>query len=525
MYTFFEFVYQRRSDIFLQTFQHLYLTLIAVLLAIIVGLAIGILLTRYRKTATGVLGLLGVIQTIPSLALLGFMLPLLGIGPIPAIFALFLYALLPIVRNTYTGIDEVDNSIIEAARGMGMSSTQILSKVELPLAIPVIFSGIRTATVINVGIATLCSLIGAGGLGEFIFSGIALVNPYMTLAGAIPAALLALLLDGILGVLQKYIAQIIRPVLWITAILAVGALLYTGISLSQSRENFIAGFDPEFSSREDGYPALQVAYNLKLDDVTEVDAGIMYEALKEEKVDVISGYSTEGKIKAYNFQVLKDNKGVFPPYFVAPVLNGSTLRQYPILKTIFDRITGKIPDSTMQRLNFEVDKRRESPREVAKRFLESINLATDAERAGRRGGTITIGGKRFTEQYILLEMFKILIEAYSDLEVDLKKGMGGTQVLSDAVRLGEIDIYPEYTGTAYLVILKADASTQIRLGNDPNKVYKYVRQESQKRFQTVWLAPLGFNNSYALMMRGEQAKTLGIESIGDLQEYLQNRGR
>ena len=152
-------------------------------------------------------------QTIPSVALLGFLLPLLGIGVVPAIVALFLYALLPIVRNTSTGIEEVDEFVREAARGMGMSDIQILTKVELPLAVPVIFAGIRTATVINVGVATLCALIASGGLGEFIFRGIALNNVNMILAGAIPAAMLAMFFDFVLGILQKFIRQLIKPVL------------------------------------------------------------------------------------------------------------------------------------------------------------------------------------------------------------------------------------------------------------------------------------------------------------------------
>src|SRR5690606_14204600 len=134
----------------------------------------------------------GILQTIPSIALLGFMIPLLGIGAKPAIVALFLYALLPIIRNTYSGILGVNPAVKEAATAMGMTRRQVLWKVELPLAFPVILAGIRTATVITVGVATLAAYIGAGGLGEFIFGGIALNNSAMILAGAIPAALLAL---------------------------------------------------------------------------------------------------------------------------------------------------------------------------------------------------------------------------------------------------------------------------------------------------------------------------------------------
>ena len=198
---------QQRDKLFDQTIAHIGLTFISLLIAVLIGLPLGIFITKRKKAAGIVLGIAGVLQTIPSIALLGFMIPLLGIGPIPAITALFLYALLPIIRNTYTGINEVDASVTEAATAMGFSRWQTLTKVELPLAFPVILAGIRTATVINVGVATLAAYIAAGGLGEFIFGGIALNNTNMILAGAIPAALLALLADFTLGQLEKRLTR------------------------------------------------------------------------------------------------------------------------------------------------------------------------------------------------------------------------------------------------------------------------------------------------------------------------------
>src|SRR5699024_6268157 len=165
---FWNFLLANQSEILDQTVQHLGLTFISLLIAVLVGLPIGLLATRYEKISGPVLGAVGIIQTIPSLARLGFMLPLLGIGPLPSITALCLYGLLPIVRNNYSGINEVEDSVTEAARGMGMTDGQILRKVELPLATPAIFAGIRTATVINVGVATFCALIGDGGEGAYI---------------------------------------------------------------------------------------------------------------------------------------------------------------------------------------------------------------------------------------------------------------------------------------------------------------------------------------------------------------------
>lgn len=201
-----QLIYQldiRRDDLIHSMGVHMQLVLLSMLFAIIVGIALGIMITRVKPLKGITLGAAGILQTIPSLAMLGFMIPLFGIGMKTAVVALFLYSLLPIIRNTYTGITDVDHSIVEAARGMGMKNWQILFKVQLPLALNVIMAGIRTAAVINVGTATLAAFIGAGGLGEFIFLGIQRNIDALTLLGAIPAALLALLLDYLLGLLEK----------------------------------------------------------------------------------------------------------------------------------------------------------------------------------------------------------------------------------------------------------------------------------------------------------------------------------
>ena len=198
-----QFIAEQHEKLTTQIIQHLGLTFLSLLLAIIVGVPLGILISRKKKLSSPVLGTAGILQTIPSIALLGFMIPVLGIGPKPAIAALLIYALLPIIRNTYTGITGVDPAVIEAAKAMGMNRNQLLFKVKLPLAMPVIIAGIRTAAVINVGVATLASFVAAGGLGEFIFGGISLNNTNMILAGAIPAALLAVFLDQIIAMIQK----------------------------------------------------------------------------------------------------------------------------------------------------------------------------------------------------------------------------------------------------------------------------------------------------------------------------------
>ena len=189
------------------TLRHLFLVAVSLGLAVLVAVPIGLVLERMARGAEGVIRAIGIVQTIPGLALVAFMLPLLGIGTVPAIAALFLYSLYPIVRNTYTGVREADRHAVAAALATGMTPAQTLRYVRLPLAAPVIMAGIRTAGVINVGTATLAALIGAGGLGDPIVAGLALADTRMVLSGAVPAALLALLVDAALGLAER----LVRP--------------------------------------------------------------------------------------------------------------------------------------------------------------------------------------------------------------------------------------------------------------------------------------------------------------------------
>jgi len=184
--------------------RHIVLVGISVFVGIVISVPLGIFLSRYRKLANPVLAATGTIQTIPGLVMLGFALILFGIGMVPALVVLSLYALLPILRNTYTGITGVDKSLIEAARGIGMTNTQTLFRVELPLAMSSIISGIRISTVYIVSWATLAGLIGAGGLGDLIWTGLSTYNSNYILAGAIPSAILAIVLSGLIEILQRF---------------------------------------------------------------------------------------------------------------------------------------------------------------------------------------------------------------------------------------------------------------------------------------------------------------------------------
>jgi osmoprotectant transport system permease protein len=513
-----QFVSEQHEKLTSQILQHLGLTFISLLLAILVGLPLGVLIARHRKMSTPVLGMAGVLQTIPSIALLGFMIPLLGIGPIPAIVALLIYALLPIIRNTYTGITGVNPTVVEAAKALGMSATQLLFKVELPLAMPVIIAGIRTAAVINVGVATLASFVAAGGLGEFIFGGISLNNSNMILAGAIPAAALAILLDQFIALIQRSGYQRLRKWLYVIPILliSVGILYICPVSKSTKLK---VGFTPEFMGRQDGDLGLRSVYGLQVDPKVVSDA-VMYKAAYEGELDVISGYSTDGRIKAFDLCVLDDDKKIFPPYHAAPIIKTQTLTRFPGLEQILNLLAGKISDSTMAELNYNTDFRHQTPERVAKDFLVHAQLYRN-KRSGN-AGTIRIGSKIFGEQYILAQIYKMLIEGHSEYRVDTKTGLGGTKICFDALMSDAIDFYPEYTGTGLLVLLKPNPATVNEVSQSADHTYRYVKTQFRREYDIQWLQPIGFNNAYALMMRKQQAEKLKIRTISQLKDYLQN---
>lgn len=202
MNDFLHFLAERREQILTLIWEHSYISFLAVMAGFLVAVPLGILLTRTETINRYVMGLVNILQTIPSLALLGFMIPLLGIGAVPAIAALFLYSLLPMVSNTYTGIREVDPALIEAARGMGMTNMQILLKVELPMAVSVIMGGFRTAAIYTISWATLAAVVGGGGLGYLVFTGLGVANKSMLVTGALATAMLATVADWITRKIQ-----------------------------------------------------------------------------------------------------------------------------------------------------------------------------------------------------------------------------------------------------------------------------------------------------------------------------------
>ncbi|AZU60899.1 osmoprotectant update ABC transporter permease/substrate-binding subunit OpuFB [Neobacillus mesonae] len=350
---------ERKAELLSALLDHIQIAFIALFFAVIIAIPLGIYITRHKKAAEGIIGISSVIQTIPSLALLGILIPLFGIGRVPAIIALVAYALLPILRNTYTGIKEVDPSLIEAARAMGMNSRKRLIRVEIPLAMPVIMAGIRTAMVLIVGTATLAALIGAGGLGDLILLGIDRNNTNLILLGAIPAALLAILFD----------------------------------------------------------------YLLK----------------KFEQLSYKKTFISLGTIALLAFLVI-----------VTPFL-------------------------------------------------------------GHQDQKIVIAGKLGSEPEILINMYKILIEDGTDLQVELKPGLGKTSFVFHALKSGSIDIYPEFTGTSISEFLKETAKS-----TDREEVYQQAKDGMLERFNMVMLKPMQYNNTYALAASKELADQYKLETISDL---------
>lgn len=350
--------------------QHLFLVGVSTLAAICIGIPAGVLAVRRPRAGAPIVWLANVAQTIPSLAMFGFLLPMPfvgGLGARVAITVLTLYAVLPIIRTTVAGLRSVDPALVDTAIGLGMTGRQRLWQVEMPLALPSIVAGIRVAAVIAVGTATIAAAVGAGGLGEYIFRGLSMVDPTVILAGAIPAAALALVLDGTLTLVERLVRRAL----------------------------------------------------------------------------------TSGRLAL--------RPGI------------------PIVIALAASLTG---------------------------LLLFALLPSD------RTAVIRVGSKNFTEQILLGELLAQTIEIQTSLQVERRLNLGGTFICDAALRAADIDMYVEYTGTAYSAVFKEPPST------DPAHVLERV----QKRYADAHLTtfePLGFENTFAILVRGDEARRLGLQTIGD----------
>ena len=377
-----EFLKANWSDILAHIAQHAWLVFLSTALAILIALPLGILITRRKSLRGPVLGIANVMQTIPSLALFGFLIPLPfigGIGPRTAIVALVFYALMPIIRNTVTGILGVDRNVREAAVAMGMSDRQVLFQVELPLAMSVILTGVRVAVVITIGVAIIAAEVGAGGLGEYIFRGLRLNDNNLLLAGAVPSALMALAADF-------------------------------------------------------GFSAI------------------------EKRFDTTTNRATTSRRK------------LLRKIAWATVALGIVLMGYAAWR-------GMRPRSN----------------------------------SSSSHGHVSVGSKDFTESILLAEIVAQMLEA-QNVEVERRFDLGGN-LAHNAIVAGQIDLYPEYTGTAFTAILHHQPIT------DPKAVYDQVKREYENQFNLWVSAPLGFDNTFAILVRGEDARRLDLKTVSDAAKY------
>lgn len=312
---FVDYVAQNRAQILALLLDHIQLTAMSVFFSLVIGVPLGILICYVKRISKPVIGISNVIQAIPSMALLGFAIPILGIGVLPAVVTVLLYSLLPIIKNTYTGIDNIDKDLIESATGIGLTKFQVLTKVQIPLALPVIMAGVRISAVTAVGLMTIAAFIGAGGLGYLVFSGIRTVNHLQILAGAIPACLLALAVDGLAGLVERLVTPISlqkgkatsieltkktrrnqKLILAMFGILLVGLFGYSAISGVESAEQVIVVGGKDFTEQS-------VVSNLVADIIEEktdikvkkqLELGgtqVCFSALKSGDIDLYIEYS------------------------------------------------------------------------------------------------------------------------------------------------------------------------------------------------------------------------------------------
>ncbi|MFJ1268247.1 glycine betaine ABC transporter substrate-binding protein [Legionella lytica] len=497
-------------ELYTKLIEHISISLSAMLIAVLIGVSLGLLINHSSKLRIPILTLTNIFQTIPSIALLGFLIPLVGIGLAPTLIVLIVYALLPITSTTYTGLKEIPNHYLLVAKSLGFTRWQRLCLVELPLALPVIMTGIRTAMVMVIGITTIAAFIGAGGLGDFITQGLSLNDPLLILLGAIPVALLALSVDYVLatstillsgrhrlslrfkkmklilvglitGTLFVLVAQPLVSSCIPKQIIVIGskdfteqyllahlmaelleaktdlqvvkkfnlgsttilhnALLtgqidlypeYTGTAyrvvlkkedrqnpqqlydyvsnlykknydliwlspfgfenaetlavkkefaqkhhlnnlsdLSQIANKLKLAVPAEFLKRSDGLPGLTRTYDFHFQKIIQMQPNLVYQAIKNDVVQAIEAFTTDGKIPEFNLSILYDDKHFYPPYEAAPIIRKATLKNYPQISLVLAPLLGTLDNKTMQHLNYLIDVKKIPPQKVAHDFLVS----------------------------------------------------------------------------------------------------------------------------------------------------------
>ena len=495
---------ERRGDLGIALLQHIQISLISLLIAMVIAMPLAFWTVKHAKVAEFLLQIASILQTIPSLALLGLLIPLVGIGTVPAVIALIVYALLPIFQNTYLGLTEIDPALEEAADAFGMSRMQKLLKVELPLAMPTIISGIRTALVLIIGTATMAALIGAGGLGSFILLGIDRNNTALIIIGAVCSGALAIILSALIKWLEHASVKTALGVLAVSVLFLAGSGVYetvvnqketitvagklgsepeilinmykelieqgdshvqvtlkpnfgkttflfsalkngkidiypeftgtiletfaktpvktTGLSeketydkakelvnkqdkltllrpmaydntyalavkasfrqknhlkkisdLANITNKLKGGMTLEFIDRGDGFKGIKKLYGIDFP-VKSMEPALRYQAIDQNKVNIVDAYSTDSELRQYHLSILKDNKHNFPIYQGAPLMSNDFARRHPQVVRSLNKLAGKITEKQMQEMNYEVNVKNIDPGQVAHHYLVKQHL-------------------------------------------------------------------------------------------------------------------------------------------------------
>ncbi len=495
---------ERRGDLGIALLQHIQISLISLLIAMVIAMPLAFWTVKHAKVAEFLLQIASILQTIPSLALLGLLIPLVGIGTVPAVIALIVYALLPIFQNTYLGLTEIDPALEEAADAFGMSRMQKLVKVELPLAMPTIISGIRTALVLIIGTATMAALIGAGGLGSFILLGIDRNNTALIIIGAVCSGALAIILSALIKWLEHASVKTALGVLAVSVLFLAGSGVYetvvnqketitvagklgsepeilinmykelieqgdshvqvtlkpnfgkttflfsalkngkiniypeftgtiletfaktpvktTGLSeketydkakelvnkqdkltllrpmaydntyalavkasfkqknhlkkisdLANITNKLKGGMTLEFIDRGDGFKGIKKLYGIDFP-VKSMEPALRYQAIDQNKVNIVDAYSTDSELRQYHLSILKDNKHNFPIYQGAPLMSNVFARRHPQVVRSLNKLAGKITEKQMQEMNYEVNVKNMDPGQVAHHYLVKQHL-------------------------------------------------------------------------------------------------------------------------------------------------------
>jgi osmoprotectant transport system permease protein len=517
-----------RNELIARTFEHIELVALALAAASAIGIPLAVVLRRTPALSTAFLGIASVVQTIPSLALLSLMLPLFGLGRNSAVAALFLYALLPVIHNTLVGLNNVAPSVVDTARGMGMSRMQLFWTVELPLALPTIFAGLRTAAVITVGVATLSALVGAGGLGAFIFRGIANNQPSVVLLGAIPAALLALALDALLAFSGKNLLRHTWRVVAISGVLLAGVLVFAW--RSSPKETLLFGFPTGFVQRTDGYEAWRQHYQLPAMRYSEFDINLVYNSLHTDEVDAAIGTAIDARVQILGLRTIEDDRQFFPHYDAAVLARQQLFQRIPALRPLLERLNGAITTATMSYLIRRVEQDHLTPEAVAREFLRgwAPTVGIDwqenrafAKRIDAESADLVIGTKTSTTHYVMGRILEQLVDGATGWNAQLKSGLGSTAICFESLQRGDIDLYPEYNGVLAVTIfhIGSEPAAMERLRDGP-RLNGWLKTELARQYQFEWMAPLGFSSSYTLLVRGNDSRFEKIRRMSDLSELL-----